>query len=380
MRFLLVLRGIPFSFYSLFSKRDEKLIVFTSFHNKKFDSNSKYLFLYFLKEHPEYTCKFVVNDNELREKLEKEIGPYFVNTNTVEGIKTVLKAKTWFASALELPILGFALRVRRTVVHLGHGAPLKNVGLMENDVSFVKRVYYWIVRSNISYSLATSETMTRVIKTFTGLSEKHVIIAGEPRNDAFDGYTVTPEILNNDGVKVLYAPTWRHYEDTKLFPFADFDVSDFDNFLKENNITIYLRVHPNFDNHKADGMFNSERIKLFTGVNYPEIMDYMQNFDSIITDYSSIYFNFLILDRPIIFLPYDIEEYLDKVGLALDYDEFTPGDKAVTYEEFKKSLLQVKNNPEMYSAERNVTCDKINVIREKNCDYMFNLLKDKGCL
>ena len=207
LRLKLILEGIPYSFISLFSKRDTKKIVFTSFHNLKYDSNSKYLFLYFIKNHPEYNCKFVINNPELKEKLVKEVGDYFIDTTTKEGKKFALSAVTWFVSALEMPVSGFFMRFRRTVVHLGHGVPLKCVGLMEKDISLVKKIYYAIIRTNISFSLATSEKIKPIIQKFTGLPDNRILIAGEPRND--EVYADKIRIDDVSGTKVLYAPTWR---------------------------------------------------------------------------------------------------------------------------------------------------------------------------
>lgn len=378
LRFKLILDGIPYSFISLFSKRDKKRIIFTSFHNMKFDSNSKYIFLYFIKNCPEYDCKFVINNPELLKKLTLEIGDFFIDTNTKDGKKYAIKAATWFVSALEMPVSGFFMRFRRTVIHLGHGVPLKCVGLMENDISIIKKIYYAIIRTNISFSLATSESLVPIIKKFTGLSKKRIMIAGEPRNDQI--YAKKINIDDLIGTKVLYAPTWRHYSSTLLFPFEDFDINNFEDFLVNNNIYIYLRVHPNFEEAIPENLLNCKNIIIFSGKQYPEIMDYINNFDGLITDYSSIYFGYLLLNRPIVFLPYDYELYKEKNGMALDYNVYAPGDKVYTYEDFKKSLLDIKSNPLKDEELRNFVNNDVNYVKTDNSKFIYEKLKDLGKL
>jgi len=75
--------------------------------------------------------------------------------------------------------------------------------------------------------------------------------------------------------------------------------------------------------------------------------------DILITDYSSIYFDYLLLDKPIIFAPFDFEDYLVKDReLYYNYDEVTPGPKARNWNEVLISLKEAIENPEKYKKER----------------------------
>ena len=82
-----IITSLPYAFLSLFSKRDKKLIVFCGMHCDCFNSNSKHLFLYFLKNEPDYTVKFVINDDEKRAALIEQYGEHFIDTRTKEGKK-----------------------------------------------------------------------------------------------------------------------------------------------------------------------------------------------------------------------------------------------------------------------------------------------------
>ena len=128
-----IITSLPYAFLSLFCKRDKNLIVFCAMHCKTFDSNSKFLFLHFLQNEPDFNVQFVINDDEKRQALINEYGPHFIDTRTKEGKRLAIKAATWVVSWLDLPIGGLFLNFRRFVLHLGHGTPLKGIGLAEKD-------------------------------------------------------------------------------------------------------------------------------------------------------------------------------------------------------------------------------------------------------
>src|SRR5699024_10461945 len=89
--------------------------------------------------------------------------------------------------------------------------------------------------------------------------------------------------------------------------------------------------------------------------------------DLLITDYSSIYFDFLLLDRPIIFIPLDIEEYRKTRGfLAEPYEYWTPGPKSFCYEDFEKQILRSLKDNDYYKDERRVICNMVHHYKGSN--------------
>lgn len=74
-------------------------------------------------------------------------------------------------------------------------------------------------------------------------------------------------------------------------------------------------------------------------------------FDILITNYSSIYFDYLLLDRPIIFFPYDFEQYIsEEKKLLFDYHDMAPGPICATQAEVETAILQTSSN--LFSKER----------------------------
>lgn len=373
-----IFSSLPYAFLSLFTKRDKKLIVFSAMHCETFDSNSKFLFLHFLKNEPEYTVKFVINDDEKRNALEKEYGPYFIDTRTKEGKLVAVKAGVWVVSWLDLPIGGFFLKPRRLIIHLGHGTPLKNIGLCEKDGGFVKKVYYKLHKTNISYSLGSTPFVAKIIEKCLGFPEKRVLVYGQPRTDALFAEPLKVEALNNGKFNVLYAPTWRQYSVLKLFPFENLDTKKLEEFLVENNIHLWIRFHPAYEQSIPKEFLELQNISLFSASVYPEVMDYINCFDSLITDYSSIYLDYMLLERPIMFLPYDLEEYERLIGFTMDYMENTPGPKPETQEEFQQALLKFKSSPEEYIDLVKKANEKLNSNSKNNCQQLADFIKSKG--
>ena len=371
-----VLNGLIPSLLSIFSKRDNNLVILNSFHNEQFSDNTKYLFFYLIKNEKKIV-KYVVNNDALRDKLIKEYGDYFIETKSKDGKKIALSAKLWITNSFEFPVNGFFLNVRRNVIQLTHGAPIKNSGLCENDVSFVKRLYYLMLRTNLSYVLSTSTVFNEYIAKHAGVKVKKVLTNSYPRYDPLFNGDYKRIDFNNNAKRVLYAPTWRHYAPIRFFPFESFRMEDLQDFLSKKNIIIYIRVHPRFE-EKIDIDFSKyKNIQLFSGKNYPDINEYLNNFDALITDYSSIFYDFMILDKPIFYFAYDLSDYEKNVGFAVDYSKYAVGYHTNSFKEFCNDLEDAFSN-DKYRIEREKISKICSGLSKTNSKDFIELLKEKN--
>ena len=87
-------------------------------------------------------------------------------------------------------------------------------------------------------------------------------------------------------------------------------------------------------------------------------------FDLLITDYSSIYIDYLLTDKPLMFLPYDRERYLDGRGMNFEYDEVTPGPKPETMKDFIREIRSLISGEDSWKSERDRVNLKFNEVRE----------------
>lgn len=382
-RFSLYLFSIPITIISLFIKRDQKKVIFNSFINRNYNYNSKYLFLYFIYNMKYYNSYFVINDDELRNNLNTTIGNYFIETKSFSGKMFVLKAAIWFISSIEFPVGGLFLSYKRYVIHLGHGTPLKNIGLLESNISLVKKIYYAIARTNISYSIASSKTFSSIISGFLGLPLKKIIIAGQARNDQLfikSDFNIKNVVGKENMKNILYAPTWRTNTKVKLFPFEDFNIKEFVDMLVKNKINLFVRTHPDYEDEIDNEILDMPNIFLFSGKKYHEIMDYLNIFDLLITDYSSIFFDYLLLDRPLVFLPYDYDSYNKEIGFTVPYNDYTPGYKPSTMKDFTEAIYESVYGEDKYKDVRNRVNEICNIYQMNNRQEFVKLLQKMGIL
>jgi len=384
-RLKLLLKGIIPSAIGIFLPKINNRIIFNSTINEFFDFNTKYLFEYFIKYHKEYECKFVINNEEKRKKLNEKYGVdnnYFIETETFKGMWYALRAKSWITSAFETPVGGFFLNINRFVFLLGHGTHFKAIVLNENNLSLLKKVYYNLIIYNFSKFLVTSEALVPVYKKAYRCSEKKLVVLGEPRHDSMFNPNISI-IEKNFGRKVLseknilYAPTWRPNGVLKLFPFEDMSWDSFSDYLEKENINIYLRMHPSFPEDLGFYTKQSKRIKILDNNIVEDISEVLGFFDLLITDYSSIHISFLLLQKPVMFLPYDFEEYDKQMGFIDDYDKLTPGPKPTTLKEFQEEITLLLNDKSYYRDERIKISKFFNDYTYNNCNMSANYIIKK---
>lgn len=353
-------------------KPDKNIWIFSSIDNERYNYNSKYLFQYILKNENNITPYFVINNNKLRMKLQHEYGEnFFIETNSKSGIKKVLSGGVWFTSA-GLPLYGTNLNKKRIIVNLWHGIPLKKIALMENNFSFIKKLYFKnIFSKNYSYILTTSKKLTLIMKESFGVDEEVVKVWGQPRNDCLfkkvdynNLKNIIPDLPSYKKL-ILYAPTYRAGVETKIFPFRDYNKDKLEYFLDENKAIIFIRTHisESIDVKKYLG----KRIILLNENIIEDIMVVLNLFDVLITDYSSIYIDFLLLQRPIIFLPYDKDKYLHDRGFNFDYDNVTPGYKPNDMKSFIKDVEEIFKGNDLYKEEREEVNNFFNEIKSECC-------------
>lgn len=337
--------------------------LFSSTDNRHFNYNSRYLFLYCMEHHPELELYYVINDLVFRRKLQEEYGEkYFIETESEEGIKKALSCGVWFTSA-GLPLYGLHLNRKRRIINLWHGIPLKKIALMDPNESSLQKLYFrQMFSKNYTDVVSTSEEMGKIMQESFAVSADKIKIWGQPRCDIlFKNFDRNEyfRIIYADMLPirkmVLYAPTFRTGEEVRLFPFSDFDREKLDRFLEKEGILLCIRTHirENTEHLPRESAYirylNEDRVE--------DIMEALAAFDLLITDYSSIYIDYMLLDRPLLFLPYDLEKYRKEHGFTLPYEEVTPGIKPKSLEEFMTGLKR-ELEEDTLKEERHKVCGR----------------------
>ena len=323
---------------------DSHIWLFSSTDNSHYNYNSRYLFEYVKENLPEITPLFVINDPELRNSLSSKYGKqYFIETESIQGIRQALSAGVWFTSA-GLPAYGTGLHKKRLIINLWHGVPLKKIALLDPNLKKAARIYFKkIFSENYTCILTTSHELIPLMARSFAVSEDKIKVWGQPRNDGLFQKNDCRKILGQlfpdlpEYTKtVLYAPTFRDYGQVQLFPFKDFDQEQLEAFLEEKNRLLFIRTHVAEQGSAAP--YLGKRIRFLGNEQAEDVTGILNIFDCLITDYSSIYIDYLLTDKPMIFLPYDRQQYLDGRGMNFDYDDVTPGPKPETFNDFLDAL------------------------------------------
>ncbi len=323
---------------------DSHIWLFSSTDNSHYNYNSRYLFEYVKENLPEITPLFVINDPELRNSLSSKYGKqYFIETESIQGIRQALSAGVWFTSA-GLPAYGTGLHKKRLIINLWHGVPLKKIALLDPNLKKAARIYFKkIFSENYTCILTASHELIPLMARSFAVSEDKIKVWGQPRNDGLFQKNDCREILGQlfpdlpEYTKtVLYAPTFRDYGQVQLFPFKDFDQKQLEAFLDEKNMLLFIRTHVAEQGSAAP--YLGKRIRFLGNEQAEDVTGILNIFDCLITDYSSIYIDYLLTDKPMIFLPYDRQQYLDGRGMNFDYDDVTPGPKPETFNDFLDAL------------------------------------------
>lgn len=266
---------------------------------------------------------------------------------------------------------------KQIVLDTMHGSPLKNIGYLAGNSRF-KRL--WKFEKNFTHILCISNFFKDIIKKSFGASEEQCITLGYPRNDFIFS---NKNVLKTLGIKkeqfkriILWMPTWRglnktgnNRESNIDFPILTEDnIFGMNEFLKENNILILIKPHPIQLELNLFNLKNSN-IKIINDQDLDKnnifLYEIFSQVDALLTDYSSVYFDFLLTMKPIGFTIDDFDSYGDKRGFVVDNPlEIMPGEKITTIEELIEFLNDIKEGNDRFYDERK----KINNLANKYQD------------
>lgn len=190
---------------------------------------------------------------------------------------------------------------------------------------------------NYTRAIVSSENIRKHYAEGFGISVNKVVATGVPRTDIFFDEKYATEITNKIKGKypilqnkkvIMFAPTFRgNGQKTAYYDFDKFDIDMLYNNLKEEYVII-MKIHPFVKNiPKIDEKYSDFIIDLSKE---REINDLLFVSDILITDYSSVCFEFALLNRPMIFFAYDMNSYIGKRDFYYPYEGFVPGKIAKT--------------------------------------------------
>jgi CDP-glycerol glycerophosphotransferase len=243
----------------------------------------------------------------------------------------------------------FRRREGQIVVQTWHGTPLKRIAFDIENLQFADKKYFEKLETEVqhwTFLVSPNRFSTPILKRAFRYPGEMLEI-GYPRNDilfatgdkraAFVA-DVRRRLALPEGKKVVvYAPTWRDDEyyvggSYKISMMLDLEAAR--EQLGDDHVLL-IRRHPNV----VDDIAGAGNGFVFDVSNYPDMADLMAIADVLITDYSSVMFDFASTGRPMLFFTYDLAHYRDKLrGFYFDFEAEAPGPLLSTSEEVVEAI------------------------------------------
>lgn len=331
--------------------KDHSLIVFESFLGKQYSDNPRALYEYMSIHYPEYRFLWSVDKQHI--DIFKRYDLPYIRRFSLSWMIYMNKATLWISNS-RLP-LWIPKPKGTTYLQTWHGTPLKKLANDMDEVympgtdterykkNFTREAAKWDYL--VSPNAYSTEIFRRAFKY-----DEEVLETGYPRNDFLFTNNDDKAIQNlkkdlnlpKDKKIILYAPTWRDdtYHAKGKYKFElEFNLKQMYETLSDEYI-ILLRLHylvsENLNISEYDGF-------IYDYSKYEEIRDLYVISDMLITDYSSVFFDYVNLKKPMIFYVYDIENYRDKLrGFYFDFESNAPGPLVTTTDELLAAIESSK--------------------------------------
>ncbi|MEB6231489.1 CDP-glycerol glycerophosphotransferase family protein [Mammaliicoccus sciuri] len=336
-------------------------IVYYSYWGDQYSCSPKAIYKNILENEKKFKNIWILNDTNMP-----------IDGNGIKVKKNSLKYWYYLATAkyfiqnTNMPI-DYKKRKKQKEVQTFHGTFMKTMGFdtpelkyetRQNKIDeFQKKVNNW------NYVSIPSDYMKEKAKSAFNTTVK-ALKTGFPRNDMlFDALKYKEETKSSlnipKGKKViLYAPTWREGKSSNI----EMNIKKIQETLDDQYVLL-IRAH-----YMVSGNMDIRDYYPFAinVSNYPSIEELYSITDVLITDYSSVMFDFAYLKKPMIFYAYDLEKYLyGERGVYLNYSNIIPGPLVRTTDE----IINVLSN---YSNLDNEYKDKYEKFYNVFCQYGRN--------
>lgn len=365
----------------LITKTDNRTIVFESFQGRSYACNPKGIYEAMVSDekYSDYRFVWVLRNPENKNRILMNDKCSVVKFESFGYFKELAGAKCWVFNSNTRSFL--KPKKNQEFIQTWHGTPLKKIGCdvvkdgnAVTKVSDIPKIYNQEAKK-ISCMISPSEYCSEKLISAFNLKKYHkediVALTGYPRNDSLFDYDkkqiaqIKEELgLPKNKKVILYAPTFRDHKHEKQTGFrfeTGIDFSDLKEQLGDSYV-ILLRAH----------YFIAEKINLeeYRGFvyNVSDFEDVNRLYlisDLLITDYSSVLFDYANLKRPMFFFVYDYREYKDDVRDLYFDVSYLPGPVVKTQDEL---VYEIKNyKPDAWAKQYDEFHEKFNYLDGKDC-------------
>jgi len=362
---------------SHFIPKNKKLWIFGSSFGQKYWGNTKYFFNYLNKNHPDIQAVWLTKNTNVLNHI-TNLGYKVYDACSIKGIWLTMRAYCCFITHDLFDINEYASGIIK-IIQLRRGTPflyvknekkLPKKSLIFNIIKlkfplFMNNATHW----DNALVITTSKEISNIYVKYFNHRKNLTVVTGYPRNDILLN-PLPLKIALKDQINAFRA---NGYQIGIFIPHGNF--TSFTDSIKSiheslDKIKTVLFVHPyscakNYgeaisDNYKNIIFLTEKDIQWDL---YP-ILPYM---DFLITDYSTIFFDFLLLDKPILFAPLDIN-----LRFFYSYSKIAPGPILKIWDDLTKEIKNLKKLSDKYAIKRKKICDRFNTFKDaKSCERVF---------
>lgn len=359
-------------------------ITFCSFPD--YASNAKALYEYMKERYKDSMNYTWIVYNESSVSLLKDKGINAILIGSDEFKNYIPTTDVFFTTQGNLD--GDKLKAKKSIyIELWHGIGPKPVGFSQDNPSKEDIRGYSNIKEIVDYFIVPSEFWRLIFSSKFTVEYRRIKNLGFPLLDYFincDGIRNLSKILKFDVTKfnkvIMFMPTFKkgfnHADVTQtsnnIFNFKqEYDEKILNDFFKKNNYLLCIKKHPgeqaNMSFKETDYIKNISEEELIN--NQISVNEIMNAFDLLITDYSSVGTEFLFLNRPVLFVVGDKEEYIKNRGILFgNLDFWTPGPCCEDISDLLNEIDKLLTDITYYQKER-----------DEKRKLWFQDRKDGGC-
>lgn len=335
-------------------------ILFEASWGDKYSCNPRAIYEYIDKNYPEYECIWALNDDRIPINGKGKR----VRRGTLKYYYYLATSK-YLVNNVNFPQT-YIKRDGQIEIQTMHGTPLKTLGMDVADEMQNQQIIDNFIERNSRWDYLITQGRFVEEKAYQMFRvHPQILKTGYPRTDHLmnaskkDLQDIKSKLgLPSEKKIILYAPTWRTRN--------HFDMNLDIEFMREalsNDYILLVRIH----HFSAKGYdIPEDKEFVFDVNNYSSIEDLYLISDVLITDYSSSMFDFALLDKPMIFFTYDMDEYCNNLrGLYVDFRKESPGPICMTTEEVVYAITNTDDITKKYD-------ERVAAFKEKFLTYETN--------
>ena len=303
----------------LFARQKKGLLLFSARGGANFEGNSRYLYLYAVKN-TDYQCYWISkNKDEIATLHKNGINAiyYFTFTALLKSVQAEAVFITHSISDVMPSFYGWNTKI----IDLWHGITIKKVSFWDKNLGFKSRLMDYLKSKRLSYYISNAKEFESIYERSFKLKKEKIRSYGYSRIE----YLMEPSLfglshkslLSNESETVLYCPTFRDYEYQNPLLESQ-NLIKLERELIENNLILYLKLHPEEKTPKIDCF---ERIRVIDSA--VDIYELLPAVDILLSDYSSVVFDFLMAyrDRKLILFTPDLSKYERQRGFSIEFEK-----------------------------------------------------------